>query len=80
VLSVVDGLANGLGYACVLAIVGLVRELLGAGQVLGLTVLAPEWYVPNQVMILAPGAFIALGFLIALAKAISPPDEEEATP
>ncbi len=80
VLSVVDGIANGLGYAAVLAVIGLLREVLGAGQVLGLTVLSSEWYVPNQMMILAPGAFVALGFVIAVANAISPPEQEEGNP
>ncbi|OQB85607.1 MAG: Na(+)-translocating NADH-quinone reductase subunit D [Planctomycetes bacterium ADurb.Bin126] len=64
-LSVVDGLANGIGYAFVLAIIGTFRELVGDGKILGFTVLSEGWYVKNQLMILAPGAFIALGFLIA---------------
>ncbi len=79
IVSIVDGLANGLGYAAVLAIIGFFRELLGAGTVLGYTVLAtgPQgWYTPNQVMILAPGAFIGLGFLIAVYNAIKGPEEE----
>jgi Na+-transporting NADH:ubiquinone oxidoreductase subunit D len=69
-VSMVDGLANGLGYAAVLAIIGFIREMLGTGNVLGHAVLPAEWYVPNQLMILAPGAFIALGFLIALSNAV----------
>ena len=76
-VSVVDGIANGLGYAMVLAIIGFSRELLGSGKVLGFEVLSSEWYVPNQFMILAPGAFIALGFLVALFNQIKGPDEEE---
>jgi Na+-transporting NADH:ubiquinone oxidoreductase subunit D len=79
-VSIVDGLANGLGYAAVLAIIGFFRELLGSGQVMGHTVLAADWYTPNQLMILAPGAFIALGFLIALYNAIKGPEEQEAKP
>jgi Na+-transporting NADH:ubiquinone oxidoreductase subunit D len=70
-VSVVDGLANGMGYAGVLAVIGAIRELLGSGTVLGFTVLSTSWYVPNQVMILAPGAFVVLGFLIALFNAIN---------
>jgi Na+-transporting NADH:ubiquinone oxidoreductase subunit D len=65
-LSIVDGLANGLGYAVVLGIIGFVRELLGEGAILGHTVFSEAWYEPNHLMILAPGAFLALGFLIAL--------------
>lgn len=64
-LAVVDGAGNGLGYAAVLAIIGLSRELLGSGELFGRAVLSAQWYRPNQLMILAPGAFLALGFLIA---------------
>ncbi len=82
-VSVLDGVANGLGYAAVLGIIGLTRELLGAGTVLGYTVLATGkdgWYVKNLLMVGAPGAFLALGFLIAIANAIKPPADEEAAP
>ncbi len=40
ILSMVDGLANGLGYAAILGIIGFFRELLGSGQVLGFTILS----------------------------------------
>ncbi len=80
-LSIVDGVANGLGYAFVLGIIGLVRELLGTGKVFGQvifqTVKDSGWYEPNQLMVLAPGAFIALGFLIAVFNAIKGPDPDE---
>ena len=82
-VSVLDGVANGLGYAAVLGIIGLTRELLGAGTVLGYTVLATGkdgWYVKNLLMVGAPGAFLALGFLIAIANAIKPPADEESSP
>lgn len=79
-VSVVDGLGNGAGYAIVLAIIAFFRELIGAGTVFGYTVLSPEWYVPNQVMILAPGAFIALGFLIALYNRVKGEEPEEKKP
>jgi len=77
ILSIVDGLANGLGYAAVLGAIGLVRELLGAGKIFGLQVLSGNWYEPNQLMILAPGAFIVLGFLIAVFNHLSGANEEE---
>jgi len=81
-LSMVDGLANGLGYAVVLAIIGFFRELLGTGRVLfferlGLHIDLSGWYTANQLMILAPGAFIALGFLIALYNHARGPESEE---
>jgi Na+-transporting NADH:ubiquinone oxidoreductase subunit D len=74
ILSIVDGLANGLGYAVALAIIGFFRELLGTGQVLGYTVLGSEWYTPNQLMILAPGAFFIFGIIIAIFNALKGPD------
>jgi Na+-transporting NADH:ubiquinone oxidoreductase subunit D len=70
-VSMVDGLGNGLGYAAVLAIIGLFREVLGTGSLFGHVVLSRSWFTPNQLMILAPGAFIALGFLIALFNFVS---------
>jgi Na+-transporting NADH:ubiquinone oxidoreductase subunit D len=85
VVSMVDGLANGLGYAVVLGIIGFFREFLGTGKVLlfekmGLSFDISGWYTPNQVMILAPGAFIALGFLIALYNRVKGPESEENKP
>ncbi len=76
-LSMVDGLANGFGYAVVLAIIGFSRELLGTGKVMGYTLLDGQWYTPNQLMILAPGAFLALGIVIAIFNAIKGPEAEE---
>ena len=77
--SIVDGVANGLGYAVILAIIGFVRELLGFGciSISEYTLNLPDWYTPNQLMVLAPGAFIALGFLIALFNLIKGPQEED---
>ncbi len=77
ILSIVDGIANGLGYAVVLAIIGFFRELLGSGQIFGRTVLSDQWYTSNQIMILAPGAFFALGIVIAIFNAIKGPEPEE---
>ena len=77
VLSIVDGAANGLGYAVVLAIIGFFRELLGTGEIFGYEVLSGQWYTPNQLMILAPGAFFALGIVIAVFNAIKGPEPQE---
>ncbi len=57
-----------------LAIIGFFRELLGTGQVFGREVLSPDWYTGNLVMILAPGAFFALGFLVALFNHLKGPE------
>jgi len=78
ILSIVDGIANGVGYAVILAAIGFFRELLGAGEVLGHAIPGfTSWYTPNQIMILAPGAFFALGIVIAIFNMIKGPDPEE---
>jgi Na+-transporting NADH:ubiquinone oxidoreductase subunit D len=77
ILSIVDGVANGLGYAVILAIIGFFRELLGTGEIFGYEVLSGQWYAPNQLMILAPGAFFALGIVIAVFNAIKGPEPQE---
>jgi Na+-transporting NADH:ubiquinone oxidoreductase subunit D len=77
ILSIVDGAANGLGYAVALAVIGFFRELLGSGEVFGVTILSGQWYTPNQLMILAPGAFFTLGIVIAVFNAIKGPEPEE---
>ena len=61
--SSLDGLGIGLGFTLALGLLGAVRELLGEGTLLGMTVI-PEDY-GMKVFILAPGAFIALGLIIA---------------
>ena len=77
VLSIVDGVANGLGYAVILAIIGFFRELLGTGEIFGYEVLSGQWSTPNQLMIMAPGAFFALGIVIGIFNAIKGPEPEE---
>ena len=77
ILSMVDGFANGLGYAIVLGVIGFFRELFGSGEVLGYQILSDSWYTPNQLMILAPGAFFALGIVIAVFNAFKGPEIEE---
>lgn len=77
IVSMVDGFANGLGYAIVLAIIGFSRELLGTGEIFGHSVLSGQWYTPNQIMILAPGAFFALGIVIAFFNMIKGPKPQE---
>lgn len=62
--SLADGVGIGLGFTIGLTLLGAVRELLGTGRVFGIEIY-PEVY-GALVFVLAPGAFIALGFLIAL--------------
>lgn len=74
--SLVDGFANGIGYALILLIIGFFRELLGSGTLLGFSVLSETWYPQNVLFLLAPGAFISAGFLIWVLKALNPEKEE----
>ncbi|WP_303721519.1 electron transport complex subunit RsxE [Malonomonas rubra] len=63
--SAVDGLGMGLGFTLALFILGAVREILGAGQLLGFSLFGTV-YQPMLLMILPPGAFISLGLLLAM--------------
>ena len=64
-VSIMDGIGMGLGFTLSLFILGAVREILGAGALLGYSLFGAT-YKPFLLMILPPGAFIALGFLLAL--------------
>ena len=66
VASLFDGIGIGLGFTLALTLLGIIRELLGAGSIFGLTLL-PETY-NILLFILPPGAFISLGFLIAIVN------------
>lgn len=66
--SIFDGLGMGLGFTVGLTLLGMVRELLGTGCLFGAHIY-PETY-GSLLFVLAPGAFIALGFLIALINYI----------
>jgi len=61
--SVIDGAGMGLGFSLALTLLGSIRELLGSGKLFGFEVYPEEYGM--LVFVLAPGAFIALGYLIA---------------
>ncbi|MCA9472107.1 MAG: NADH:ubiquinone reductase (Na(+)-transporting) subunit D [Nitrospirales bacterium] len=67
-LSFLDGIGNGLGYSVILVFVGTIRELLGAGKLLGYPVfpLVSEggWFTPIGLMLLPPSAFFLIGLFI----------------
>ena len=65
--SLIDGLGMGLGFSMALGILGAIRELLGSGSIFGLKFIAGDGIL---VFVLAPGAFITLGFLIAFINKI----------
>ena len=68
VASLFDGIGIGLGFTLGLTLLGIVREILGAGSLFGFTLL-PETY-NILLFILPPGAFITLGYLIAIVNRI----------
>ena len=67
--SLIDGLGIGLGFAFALTLLGAVRELLGSGKLFGMTIYNESYGM--LLFILAPGAFIALGYLIAIINKLN---------
>lgn len=68
-MSIADAVGMGLGFTLSLSVIGSIREILGAGTWLGFKVM-PLSYDPMLVAILAPGAFITLGFLMAILNLV----------
>ncbi len=68
VLSFFDGIGNGLGYSAMLIALGIIRELFGAGKLLGFEILPVindgGWYQPNGMLLLPPSAFFLIGLFI----------------
>jgi len=79
--SFLDAFGNSLGYALVLIVVALFRELFGSGKLWGVSILPTVseggWYVPNGLMVLAPAAFILIGCFIWAIRAFRPEQIEE---
>ena len=67
--SLFDGIGMGLGFTIALTMIGAVRELLGAGQIFGVTIM-PSGYVPVSIFIMAPGAFFVLAMLTAIQNQV----------
>jgi len=68
--SLLDGLGMGLGFTFALTLLGCIREILGSGSVFGWRFVA-EGADTMLVFVLAPGAFIALGYLIAIVNRLN---------
>ena len=68
--SLLDGMANGLGYGMILVIVAFFRELLGSGTLFGIPVLSAIGYTNNGLMILPPMALILLGCVVWVHRSI----------
>ena len=71
-LSFLDGIGNGIGYSLILIVVGVFRELLGSGRLMGYVILPLSteggWYVSNGLMLLPPSAFFIIGFFIWILR------------
>ena len=68
--SILDGFFMGVGFTFALTLLGMIRELLGAGTLFGADVLLRFGYTPMLLFIQPAGAFITLGFLIAAVTAV----------
>lgn len=68
VLSFFDGIGNGLGYSAFLVALGIIRELFGAGKLMGYEIIPVindgGWYQPNGMLLLPPSAFFLIGLFI----------------
>ena len=80
-LSILDGLGNGFGYTFILLTVGSIRELIGSGKLLGITIFSLNteggWYNPNGLFLLSPSAFFLIGLIIWAVRTWKPEQVEE---
>ena len=67
--SFFDGLGMGIGFTMSLTVIGLLRELIGAGEIFGFHVM-PSGYEPVRIFVMAPGAFFVLACLVAIQNKI----------
>lgn len=78
--SLLDGIGNGLGYSWILLSIGAIRELFGAGTLMGHSVLPLAdnggWFTPLQFMALPPSAFFLLGLLVWVVRTFWPEQSE----
>ena len=68
-LSLVDGISSGIGYAYVLLAIAFVRELLGTGSLWGFQILG-SWWTNWSIMIMPPGGFFMLAIFLWIAKEV----------
>lgn len=74
--SFFDGVGMGLGFTIALTCIGAVREIIGAGQIFGVTIM-PDSYVPASIFIMAPGAFFVLALLTAIQNMVKIKGEQK---
>ena len=69
--AIVDGLGMGIGFTIAITLISAVRELFGAGTLLGVQVM-PAGYLPMDLLVKPAGGFIVLGLLLALMNKLLP--------
>jgi len=65
--SFLDGIGNGLGYGFILVVMAIIRELTGKGSLMGWRIM-PEWYVPNNLMVLPCASLFIIGVMIWIQR------------
>ena len=85
--SIFDGIGMGLGFTCGLTLIGIFREILGAGQIFGALFLpladaaaGKAGYTPITIFVLAPGAFFVLSMLVAVMNILRKRAEAKGKP
>ncbi|NLJ67514.1 MAG: electron transport complex subunit E [Clostridiales bacterium] len=69
-VAIADGIGMGLGFTLALTLLGIIREIFGAGTLFGMQIM-PQAYNPAVIMILPPGAFLTLGLLLGLLNKLT---------
>ncbi len=79
--SILDALGNGLAYSIILIVVAVIRELFGAGSLMGYQILSLArdggWFEPNELLMLAPSAFFIIGFMVWGIRSWKPEQQEQ---
>ncbi|MCI8490982.1 MAG: electron transport complex subunit E [Lachnospiraceae bacterium] len=78
--SIFDGIGMGLGFTFGLTCIGIIREILGAGQIFGVQILSLDWFTPITIFVMAPGAFLVLAFLVAIMNIVREKMEAKGKP
>ncbi|WP_319562467.1 NADH:ubiquinone reductase (Na(+)-transporting) subunit D [Marispirochaeta sp.] len=76
-ISLIDGLASGIGYSYVLLVIAFFRELMGSGTIFGFQVMG-DWWINWAIMVMPPGAFFMLAIFIWVVKGVFLKEKEEA--
>ena len=73
--SLLDGLGMGIGFTIALTLIGAIREILGSGSIMGFQFIPAEYHI--LIFVLAPGAFLVFGFVMAAVRFIMNKREEK---